>query len=147
MKLTKRRSGITWTMSPASSAPRRRRQCSTVAAREVAAEPEQRQAAGRAPCVSPSQSSIAGSGPHDPLAVGLVQQDRDAAEGAAPLDHRRVVVRVRDRDRARAAARLTASTAASSISGTQSQRTLPAGVSDQQRALADRERGLDADAE
>ena len=37
-------------------------------------------------------------GPHDPLPVGGVQVDRHAAEGPAPLDHRRVVVRVRDGD-------------------------------------------------
>ena len=54
--------------------------------------------------VSPDQSSIAVVGPHDPLAVGLVEQDRDAAERAAPLDHAGVVVRVRDRDRAHLAA-------------------------------------------
>ena len=40
-------------------------------------------------------------GPHHPLAVVLVDVDRHAAERAAPLDHRRVVVRVRDRDRPR----------------------------------------------
>jgi hypothetical protein len=39
-----------------------------------------------------------GVGPHDPLPVGGVQMDGNAAEGAAPFHHRGVVMRVGDRD-------------------------------------------------
>ena len=43
---------------------------------------------------------------HDPLAVGGMEIDRHAAERAAPVHHRGVVVRVGDRDAAHAAERL-----------------------------------------
>ena len=81
-------------MSPASrSSPR----CSTVPPAKC---PPQRISVIPPPrsYVSPDQYSMHGVGPHDPLAVVLVQQDR-AVERTPPLDHRRVVVRVRDRDR------------------------------------------------
>ena len=45
-------------------------------------------------------------GSHHPRAIVAVQVDRGAAEGAAPLDHGAIEMRVRDRDRIDAALRL-----------------------------------------
>ena len=86
-------------------------------------------------------------GPHDPLAIGLVQQDRDAAERFAPLDHAGVVVRMGDRDRAHrrrapAPPRPPRRRRAGSCPRARCPRRLG-----EQHPLADRERGLDADAE
>src|SRR5260370_4575323 len=36
--------------------------------------------------------------PHDPLAVGFLEINRDVAEGSTPLDHGAVVMRMRDGD-------------------------------------------------
>ena len=75
------------------------------AALEVPAAANQRQpVAERLGFAVPEDDGLVG--PHDPLPVGGVKVDRDAAEGPAPLDHRGVVVRVRDGDGRDAAQRL-----------------------------------------
>ena len=136
-------------MSPVSSAPRPSApaaQCSTCA---PAKWPPQRISVRPSPSssVSPSQNTIAGSGRITHCAVGGVQVD-GRVEGAAPLDHRRVVVRVGDGDRRRARrAPRPPRRVASSSSVMQSHSTLPAGALHQQRALADGELRLGADAE
>jgi len=51
-------------------------------------------------CVSPCQNRIHGSAA-GPLPVVFVKVNRRASESLAPLDHRRVVMRMRNRDRRR----------------------------------------------
>ena len=103
MKLTCLRSGTTWTMSPHSSTPRPPAppaQCSTVPPGKCPPQRGQRQSGRRAPWLAlPELDRRIGA--HYPFRVGGVQVDGHAAEGPAPLDHRRVVVRVRDGDRGR----------------------------------------------
>src|SRR5258705_9676012 len=99
MKLTYLRSGISCTTSPLSSAPRPSppaAQCSTVPPAKWPPQRERHFARQRQSIALPQLDG--GVGSHDPLPVGGVQMDGNAAEGAAPFHHRGVVMRVGDRD-------------------------------------------------
>ena len=149
MKLTWRRSRTTWMVSPVSSAPRPSAppaQCSTAL---PAKWPPQRIRVrpGAISRSSPFQIDDRLIGSHHPRAIVAVQVDRDAAEGAAPLDHRAIEMRVRDRDRIDAALRLDGTQRCLVDQAHAVPQHVAADASHQQPALADRERRLDADAD
>ena len=120
-------------------------------AREMPAQAQQRQIGAELERVAvPEHDRRVGA--HGPLAVIGVKIDRRAAEGPAPLDHGRVVVRVRDGDRGNAAQRLDhAHRRAVDKADAVPQHVLAWPALNfrrrQQRALADRELRLSADAE
>ena len=134
---------MTWTMSPDS--------------RGVAGRPVQHRAAGEVPAAADQREAVAeverpaapeaqgGVLAHRPAPRRLVQVHR-AVEAVRPLHHRRVVVRVRDRDRGEPAAAL-------DLGGrvvVEQRHAVPQQVAvaerHEQRALADRELRLGADA-
>ena len=106
MKETQRRSSVTMRMSPVNRPPRpsmRRAPVEHLAAGKMAAATHQRHGVvdGKRfarPEADRRRRAL------DPLALGLVEIDGNAAEGVAPLDHGRVVVRVGDGDGREAAA-------------------------------------------
>src|SRR2546423_14075431 len=138
MKLTQRRSWTTWTMSPERSASPAA-QCRTV---PPAKWPPRRRSVRPSPSsrVSPFQELDPLVRAHHPLAVGRVQVD-GRVEGARPLDHRRVVVRMRDRDRADPAELLDprAELVVEERDAVPEDVAAPARSPDEERALADRE--------
>jgi hypothetical protein len=128
MKLTQSRSATTWTMSPESSAPRPPAPPQLEAVAEV--EPLAR------PVLDPRV------GPHDVLAIGLVQEHA-RVEPLRPLDHRRVVVGMRDRDRVHAPCRAHRLLRV----GVDQRDAVPQEAVHEERPLADPEARLGADAE
>ena len=103
MKPTCVRSGITCTMSPESSVPRRRAGAARCRRAKCPPQRSSVEPAELARLALPQLDRRVRA--HDPLRVVGVQQHR-ALEAVRPLDHRRVVVRVRDRDRRQPAERL-----------------------------------------
>src|SRR5512143_4084649 len=73
------------------------------AAVEVAATTDERDIARELVCVTAPELDVRRAALH-PLLVALVNEDRNAAEGVAPFDHRRVEMRMRDGDEIEAAA-------------------------------------------
>ncbi|HEU5169101.1 MAG TPA: hypothetical protein VFU46_01115 [Gemmatimonadales bacterium] len=82
-------------------------------------------------------------GAHHPFAVGLVQPDRNPAQRAAPLDHGRVVVRVGDGDRPGPTGRLHGGDRGIVHQRDAVPENGKPGIAHEQRALPDREWGLD----
>ena len=119
--------------------------------------PVQHRAAGEVPAAAHERQTIAelehvalpvadrGVGAHHPLGVRGVQVDR-AVEAMRPLDHARVVVRVRDRDRGEPAAPLDLRRGRLVEQRDAVPQQVGVAVGDEQRALADRECGIGADA-
>ena len=87
-----------------------------------------------------------GVGALDPLAIVFVQVDGDAAEGLAPLDHRRVVVRVRDGYRGNSAQGFDKRDGVGIDEADAVPKNVAGGGLDEQRALADGKFGFAADA-
>ena len=140
-------SGMTCTMSPLSSAPAPpapSRQCSTVPPAKC---PPQRMS------VTPVAELARLAGPQldgrvgardPPLVVGV--QEHRAVEARRPVGHPRVVVRVRDRDRRQPAAALDLVGGLVVEAGDAVPHDEALAERDEQRALADREPRLGADA-
>jgi len=149
MKLTQRGSAQTWGWSP---------EREDAAAFGAVAPMEDLESVGKWPAVwmsvSPFGEFVRGAGPKaddgvgalDPWSVSFVEMDRGVVEGAAPFDHRAVVVRVRDGDGGDTAE------SADGADGFFIEETdaIPEDVAvrrlDEERALADGELRLSADA-
>ena len=145
MNATCERSGITWMMSPTSSAPAPSAPVQDRAAAEVPAAADQRQAVAEVERLAvPVLDRRVRA--HDPLGVGGVQVDR-AVEALRPLDHRRVVVRMRDRDRREPAAALDLGGGRVVEQRDAVPQQVRVAVGDEQRALADGELRLGPDAD
>jgi len=148
MKLKNLRSMVTVQMSEEHSTPRPPApfaQCSTVPPGKW--PPQQiNVTSGNSGRVSPSQSLIAGR-PHDPVAIGGVKMDRHVAERVAPLDHGCVKVWMRDADRGNPAEPLDQRDGRGVEHCDRVPQHVPMPRAHEQRALADGEMRLGADAE
>ncbi len=136
-------------MSPVQSAPRpspARRPVQHRPAGEVPAAANERHAVGEQQGVAVPELD-GGVGPHDPLPVGSVQMNGNAAERTAPFHHGGVIMRVRDCDSGEPAERLDDRDRRGIDEGDAVPQYVAGGRAHEQRALADGEFGNRPDAD